>query len=1112
MRLMRVLRWMVRAVVAAGLLLVIALGVWIAQGGAVRLLSRELSQVASAPITVDDIQMPGLRHAAVENLAIFLPDGRPFLLLERVDVYFTYSGLMRGRLGRMEISGWELDVFVDERGRPEVPALAGRGGAALPHLDLQLLSGRLAVRDGSGTALGEYDVPGLAVRLAPAGLEARMKPPLREPLFAELTLSIDAVGDGGLAVSGLVPDLVLPEAARLGYGLPFPIACEGALDATVELAGGAPSRVEVAGPRARVRLLHPTLPARLTGPRLSLSGILDATSSGQLHFDGCTVGTVSLPVFPQGLAWSANLRSSSEAGLRARLESVGADWPFELALASGPGGATLAVRLATQLEGETFTWPLGRLETGGLELALDAKLEGGRAEIALDARGAYSLEHEGASVRLSGLSGALAAGLDLATGRATAEVNLNAPEAALAAPDATAQVAALESALAGSYANGAVAFEADVVAASLTLLPLVSAQEVKLALSGEARPLPRQGEGEVELQVGRMAVAASDFTGSLERARLAGIGRFRDGELTSEGRLAAAGLEGRALALGGEGRLSAPAAAFRLDYATGEARWSLSGEGREAVVVHRVLEADAGRWTFTWSGRGDWARGSGAAKAALWVDSSTAMALDGRFIGQELAFSTRLDAASSPERSAVVVIVSATGGDVLCDTLYASLSEFPLRVESAVEMGRGERRPALLRAELPGLVAEVSGELAAAGWRSADILGVDVQVRLERVLPLVGPALAPALPSLGEATASGGVRLSAVVVPEPPTALGTLELADVDVLLPQLFGLVLTELSGRLPFSLTAGATEVLPAAPPAAGVREPGVAGLVLDDVRLKLQLSQNRLTLLEPWRMAQYGGVLALHRLAWEDVLSGESAFALEGTLANLDLGQAGAAAGASLFEGRLDCPDFSIHKTGRRYYLSRPLRLVAFGGEVLFTDLSVEEPGSPYMELRTSVEIKRIDLGRLTNVIPVGRITGILEGYARDVVIVGGEEMAFDVDLHTIPTRGVRQEISAKAIKTLLAGTEMDIATTFSSALSHYGYSKLGLKARLADGILHLTGAEKANGGQYFMVGSGLSKVNIVLHGVEGGIDYRRFRRTLVAGVRGIDVNKLPEVQVK
>ncbi len=1038
MRLSRTFKWTARALVALALALLAAAVGWIASGGPARLLSRQLSAALGTPLTVEQIQLPGLRHAAVENLALLLPDGRPFLFMERVELHFSYSGLLLGNLGQAQVSGWELFLFLDEHGRPAVPPLTTGGGegGALPKLEIALLRGKLEIDNATRSTLASYDVPGIDIEMGPKGVSVHAGPPLAPRLFTELTVHAGADGSALLTTTALRPDLALAEAARMGYTLPFPLACDGPVNASVEMpAVGAPT-LAIAGPAAQVRIDLASTPLSLRGPRLTVTQSASMEFAGRLEYDALTAGAWRLTQWPHGVSWSARLPAASEAHTTVEVRSDGGELALNATISAE--GDKYAAEAALHLRGPAVVGPQGLLTAHELEASIVLRQAGAALAASMDARGEVEWASGEAKCQLRGLAVSLECGADV--GRKTATL-------------------------------------------------------------------------QADLKLADVSLAASDVTSTAREALASMAAAWRDGMLTARGKLSGRNLVSRVASLQAQAGLAHASADFTASYAAGEAAWSLSGRGENLAAEQKTSLADAGTIGLTARGKGRWDPLAGTAHAAVQIDAATAMALDGRLIAQNLCLGVALDAASSEARLAGVGTLSATAGDVLYDTLFASLAEFPLRVESAYESSPGSARPALVHVELPGLIAEASGQWEPDAWKPRGVVGVDARVQLARLLPLVQPALAPLLPAIAEATAAGAVHVEARLRPDPPAAAGTLELADVDALLPKLLGLLSTGVHARLPFSLAPGATDELPVAPPGTlSIDSLALPGVVLNKIALQLSLSQNRLALVEPWRIRQYGGQLALTRLEWDDVLSATSAFAAEGNLESLDLGQATAAAGKSLFEGTLDCPDFAIHRDGRRYFLSRPLRLVAFGGEVILSDLSAEDPGSPYMDLRTSVEIKRIDLGRLTSVIPVGRITGILEGYARDVVIVGGEEMAFDVDLHTVPTRGVPQDISAKAIKNLLIGTEIKVAASFSNTLSQYSYSKLGLKARLAKGILRLEGTQKAEDGQFFMVGAGMNKLNIVLHGVDRGIDYKEFRRTLLAQIRGVDLNKMPDVEVK
>jgi hypothetical protein len=495
---------------------------------------------------------------------------------------------------------------------------------------------------------------------------------------------------------------------------------------------------------------------------------------------------------------------------------------------------------------------------------------------------------------------------------------------------------------------------------------------------------------------------------------------------------------------------------------------------------------------------------------SLQLDRANFSAMDGLLLGEGVSTELQMNA-SYGKNSKLAAVLSASSGVALYDTLFISLSEFPLHTQLKALFPNNESAVVDFRLTAPGTALSATTDFDLTPFKEPEKVGGHLDVELSTILPVVLPTIETFVPLIENCTGSG--RLALTFNLTRSTASGKLETEGLDLLLPSLSGLLVSSVKADMPFSVSlnkeASLSEV-------AGGRVTigllSLPGLELEDIELHPRLSRNRLELQQLLHLEQYGGVLEISNLLVADVLDTSSEFICEGKLKGLDLGQAGAAAGVSLFEGVLDCPDFSIKRREQQYFLNRPLRLQAFGGEVVFDELSIEEPGSPYSQLRSSATIKSIDLARLTSVVPIGHISGILEGHARDLLFVGGEEERFDIDIHTVPTRGVKQEISAQALVNLLSGAESNIPTSLISRFKKYGYGNLGLQARLEQGILHLRGTRKTKTGEYFMVGRGFNKLNIVLHGTEKGIEYKNFRQTLIRNIENISLNNPPDFNVE
>jgi len=159
-----------------------------------------------------------------------------------------------------------------------------------------------------------------------------------------------------------------------------------------------------------------------------------------------------------------------------------------------------------------------------------------------------------------------------------------------------------------------------------------------------------------------------------------------------------------------------------------------------------------------------------------------------------------------------------------------------------------------------------------------------------------------------------------------------------------------------------------------------------------------------------------------------------------------------------------------------------LKLFGGEVVVREVAVNNVFSPAASLKSSVEIKEMDLGKLTETFEFGRITGIFEGYVEDLVITNGQPESFKARIETVRRRGVGQRISTEALnKISILGTG-STASVLNRGIyrlfKEYRYSKMGFRGRLKNDRFLLLGIEKEGDKEYIVRGGALPpKVDVI-----------------------------------
>ncbi len=251
-------------------------------------------------------------------------------------------------------------------------------------------------------------------------------------------------------------------------------------------------------------------------------------------------------------------------------------------------------------------------------------------------------------------------------------------------------------------------------------------------------------------------------------------------------------------------------------------------------------------------------------------------------------------------------------------------------------------------------------------------------------------------------------------------------------------------------------------------------------------------------------FGGRAVFKEIAYRDLFSPERNLRLSADIEDFDLSQMSVALGLPRFQGTLSGTIPTVTFAGRRLRTTGAIVLTLFGGEVTIEGISVNNVFSPVASMKSTVALREIDLGRLTDTFEFGHISGILEGYVKDLVITNGQPESFLVHLGTVKRKGVGQRISVEAlekISILGSGTSPSIfGRGVYRLFKEYRYANLGFSGRLRNDNFTLRGIVREGGLEYLVRGGVLPpKVNVINYTQE--ISFRemvkRLKRIQLAG---------------
>jgi len=156
--------------------------------------------------------------------------------------------------------------------------------------------------------------------------------------------------------------------------------------------------------------------------------------------------------------------------------------------------------------------------------------------------------------------------------------------------------------------------------------------------------------------------------------------------------------------------------------------------------------------------------------------------------------------------------------------------------------------------------------------------------------------------------------------------------------------------------------------------------------------------------------------------------------------------------------------------------------FDGRLDIHRVTVDRPFRAGREIGADVNVDRIDLERFSAALGVGRITGRLSGSMAGLRVAYGQPVAFHLKMESVPTKGVSQSVSLKAVNSIsmvstgsaLSGLGVSLLTTF---FREFPYAKIGFECGLKNDVFTVRGLIHEDGVEYLVKRSFFTGINVI-----------------------------------
>ncbi len=157
----------------------------------------------------------------------------------------------------------------------------------------------------------------------------------------------------------------------------------------------------------------------------------------------------------------------------------------------------------------------------------------------------------------------------------------------------------------------------------------------------------------------------------------------------------------------------------------------------------------------------------------------------------------------------------------------------------------------------------------------------------------------------------------------------------------------------------------------------------------------------------------------------------------------------------------------------------------GNVRISGMWIEFSG-PVPRFGADIEFRGIDIATLTELTDFGRITGILDGKVKGLVISGHQPESFDLEIRSRKSRD--QEISIKAIRNLsILGGGGGGIPLLGQFFKNFSYSSIAVSCRLKNDIFTMHGLIKEGGAEYLVKRGFWGGVNVINQNPGGKISF-------------------------
>ena len=166
---------------------------------------------------------------------------------------------------------------------------------------------------------------------------------------------------------------------------------------------------------------------------------------------------------------------------------------------------------------------------------------------------------------------------------------------------------------------------------------------------------------------------------------------------------------------------------------------------------------------------------------------------------------------------------------------------------------------------------------------------------------------------------------------------------------------------------------------------------------------------------------------------------------------------------------------------------IQIQVWDGEVSLKDFWGERMLSKRRRLGFEVNMRDLNMELVTQSFSFGQMGGVLEGEVKNLAFSFGQPESFDLQIRSVPRRGIKQYVDAKAVANLSilsSGVQAPLLPWFK----YYPYSKLGISCKLENDVFTLRGTIVEGETEYLVKRGFLRGINVINRNPDNRIPWK------------------------